>query len=257
VLASQELGGTVYRSRDDGKTWQQVFRLPINPKDPLDMHGFKRIVFAPSAPHVVYGGACRGSNKLDSHPKSFGIYRSDQGGNARSWREANDPQTKDKSVNDLAVHPKNHNIVYAATVGGLFKTTDGGGSWKALGTFRKTDIRAVTLDRSDPKKVYVGIQNGGVFRSADGGATWHKMAAGMNPNESVWALVVDPANPQFIWAGTRHSGVFRWNPIEQQWIKVNKGLSTKAVVDLEISNNGMVLYAATSGEGVFRYRKRP
>jgi hypothetical protein len=68
---------------------------------------------------------------------------------------------------------------------------------------------------------------------------------------------VDPANPQFIWAGTRHSGVFRWNPIEQQWIKVNKGLSTKAVVDLEISNNGMVLYAATSGEGVFRYRKRP
>ncbi len=215
------------------------------------------MVFAPSAPHVVYGGACRGSNKLHDHPKSFGIYRSDRGGDAGSWREANGPQTRDKSVNDLAVHPKNHNIVYAATVGGLFRTTDGGGSWKALGDLGNVDVRAVALDPSDFKTVYAGTQKGGVFRSSDAGTSWHKMSAGMDPNEPVWAVAVDPANPQDVWAGSRHSGVFRWNSIEQQWIKINKGLRTKAVVDLEISKDGKVLYAATTGEGVFRYRKRP
>jgi hypothetical protein len=51
-------------------------------------------------------------------------------------------------------------------------------------------------------------------------------------------------------------GVFRWDSLEQQWVATNKGLSTRAIVDLEISADGKVLYAATTGEGVFRYQKK-
>jgi photosystem II stability/assembly factor-like uncharacterized protein len=257
VIASQELGGMIYRSRDGGNTWQAAFRLPLNAQDPVDAHGFKRIVFAPSAPHVVYAGACRGSNQLLTHPNSLGIYKSMQGGIAGSWHEANSPQTSDKSVNDLAVHPKNHNIVYAATVKGLFKTTDGGKKWTLLQSLQKADVRAVALAPSKPNTVYAGIQHGGILHSSDGGANWHKISAGMDPNEPVWSIVVNPVNPGEIWAGSQRSGVFRWDSIEQQWIKVNKGLRTRAVVDLEISQNGQILYAATTGEGVFRYQKRP
>jgi hypothetical protein len=79
----------------------------------------------------------------------------------------------------------------------------------------------------------------------------------MDPNEPVWSIVVNPLKSGEIWAGSQRSGVFRWDPIEQQWIKVNSGLRTRAVVDLEISQNGQILYAATTGEGVFRYQKRP
>jgi ligand-binding sensor domain-containing protein len=81
------------------------------------------------------------------------------------------------------------------------------------------------------------------------------MSNGMDPNESVWALVVDPSN-SVPWAGTRRSGVFRYDSIEQQWVRTNNGLTTKCIADLEISNNGKVLYAATTGEGVFRYEKQ-
>lgn len=256
VLASQELGGTVYRSKNGGKTWLEVFGLPIDKKNPLDAHGFKRMVFAPSAPHVVYGAACRGSNYLMNHPTSFGIFKSMRGGAAGSWQAANDPQTKFKSVNDLAVHPNNHNVVYAATVKGLYKTVDGGVTWVAPKGLQNSDVRAVAVDPSNSRIVYAGVDHGGVFRSSDEGATWQKMASGMDANEPIWTIVVDTGNPKILWAGSQRSGVFRWDPIEQQWIKINKGLRTKAVVDLEISTDGNVLYAATTGEGVFRYHKR-
>ena len=81
------------------------------------------------------------------------------------------------------------------------------------------------------------------------------MAAGINENQMVWALVVNPVD-RTVWAGTRRSGVYRWDSIEQQWTPVNKGLSTRAVFDLEISTDGRALYASTTGEGVFRYEKK-
>jgi photosystem II stability/assembly factor-like uncharacterized protein len=256
VVASQELLGNVYYSDDGGERWQPAVKLPAVPGDAVETYGFKRIVFAPSAGHVVYAATCRGTNELKDHPSALGVYKSARGGAPGSWAEANDASMKTRAVNDLAVHPKNHNVVYAATArGGLFKTTDGGGSWTAVFAPANADFRSVAVDPVDPRTVYVGLHKGGVFRSTDDGKTWHPMAAGMDSNQSVWALVVDPLDRK-PWAGTRETGVFRWDSIEQQWTPVNKGLTTRAVVDLEISSDGKVLYAATTGEGVFRYRKK-
>ncbi len=256
VIASQELLGKIYFSNSGGRNWTQALQLPVIPGNALEAYGFKRIVFAPSAPHVVYAGTCRGSNKLKDNPTAQGVYKSLQGGAPGSWAEANNPAMKNQAVNDLAVHPNNHNIVYAATAqGGLFMTTDGGTNWNVLRGMANRDVRSVAIDPVDPRTIYAGLENGGVFRSVDAGNTWHSMAAGMSNNQPVWAIVVDPKN-RIPWAGTQRSGVLRWDSIEQQWIATNMGLSTKAVVDLEISADGRVLYASTTGEGVFRYEKR-
>jgi photosystem II stability/assembly factor-like uncharacterized protein len=256
VIASQEMGGVVARSMDGGKTWAKALQLPAILGHPLEAYGFKRIVFARSAPNVVYGGTCRVNNKLKDYPTAFGVYRSDKTGAPGSWVEANNAAIAKQAVNDLAVHPKNHNIVYAATAkGGLFKTTDGGKVWSTVGSFPSSDVRSVAIDPADPSTVYAGLQYGGVYRSPDNGQTWHRMAAGINDNQMVWALAVDPVD-RTVWAGTQRSGVYRWNDIEQQWVATNKGLSTRCIVDLEISADGRVLYAATWGEGVFRYQKK-
>jgi photosystem II stability/assembly factor-like uncharacterized protein len=256
VIASQEMGGIVARSLDGGKNWVQVLQLPAILGHPTEAYGFKRIVFAPSAPNFVYGATCRAHNKLEDYPTAFGVYKSDKDGAPNSWVEANDTSMKNQAVNDLAVHPKNHNVVYAATVkGGLFKTMDGGKVWKAVAVFAGKDVRSVAVDPVDPRTVYAGLQYGGVYRSTDDGNNWHRMAAGINENQMVWALVVNPVD-RTVWAGTRRSGVYRWDSIEQQWTPVNKGLSTRAVFDLEISTDGRALYASTTGEGVFRYEKK-
>ena len=78
------------------------------------------------------------------------------------------------------------------------------------------------------------------------------MISGMEPNDPILALVIDPANPDVVWAGSRATGIYRWIPDEVRWTHVNGGLSTRSIMALAISPDGQVLYAASSGEGVFR-----
>ena len=253
VLASQEIEGRLYRSVDSGKSWKMVFRLPKQTSPTGWNYGFKRIVFSPSNPQIVYAASCQKSNLLVKRKDGKGVFQSVDGGiNWHPAQPANSPLSG-FSVNDIAVHPKNHNIVYAATaMDGIYKTTDSGKSWIKLITLRFKDIRCVALDPHSPDTVYAGIQRGIVFVSHNGGSTWDPMPNGMEPMASIWSIVIDPSDSRIVWAGSRHHGVYRWDYIEQRWIQFNKGLSTRAIVDIAISRDGRILYATTTGEGVFR-----
>ena len=263
VLACQEQLGGLYRSQDGGLTWTAVYQLPFTAGDPTNEFGFKRIVYAPAnaanpSQQIIYAGSARPWNTLEMIVKTGGkgVFKSTDGG--LTWAEANNSVTKNLSINNLAVHPKNPNIVYAATVtGGLCKTTDGGSNWVRLSGMQANDIRAVALRPDKPDYVYVGLKGGGVYLSPDGGKTWSAVASGMETNDAIYALVIDPAYPDTVWAGSYNTGVYRYDPIEQLWIHVNNGLRTRAVTDLAISADGKVLYATTWGEGVFRLDLKP
>ncbi len=253
VLASEEIGGRLFRSTDGGKTWDMVFRLPKQAAFNGWQYGFKRIIFAPSNPQVVYGASCMKSNLLKKRKDGNGVFKSTDGG--ITWRPAQALKSSlsKMSVNDLAIHPKNHNIVYAATaMGGLQKTINSGQNWKHLSNLNFKDVRCAAIDPTAPNIIYAGIHEGIVYVSRDNGATWNSMARGMEPRASIWAVVIDPSDSRVIWAGSRHHGIYQWDFIEQMWVPFNKGLSTRAIVDLAISHDGRVLYATTTGEGVFR-----
>jgi hypothetical protein len=163
-----------------------------------------------------------------------------------------------EAINDLVVHPKDHNRAWAATAAkGLWWTHDGGTNWKRIPGLAPTDIRALALAPDDPNVLYAGAFKGGVYRGVHTpgqGWQWYKMAAGMDPNDPIRAIVVDPAHPGRVWAGSQRTGVHRWDAIEQQWVRFNPGLDMQAVIDLSISENGRVLYAATYGGGVYRLK---
>ena len=260
VLASQEHLGTLYRSTDGGLAWKAVAKLPVQPGTSKGEHGFKRIVFTHNPMHV-YAGSATKSNKLDTYPTSHGIWKSENGG--VTWKKLSDPKIADVAVNDLAVDPKDFRVAYAATAAhGIFKTRNGGTTWEALTTHRGSaafpkDVRSIAVRPDRPSTVYAGTQRGGVYASTDGGTNWSFLASGMQPNDPIWSLVVDPAHPDVVWAGSHRTGVYRWDSIEQQWVHFNRGLRTRAVVDLAISGDGLVLYATTTGEGVFRLQLTP
>ena len=257
VLASQELLGHLYRSEDSGLSWTDVFTVPnVVPGVDADQHGLKSIEFAaPPNSHVVYAGACRGSVALDDIANidkklSEGIFKSTDAG--LTWVDASDSFTTNKCLTAIAIHPTNPNIVYAAApYAGVYKTTNGGVSWTLMPGL-PTDMRSVAIHPTNPNIVYAGALQGGVYRTIDGGATWDPFKTGMEPNDPIWTLVVDPQDPGIVWAGSRATGIYRWIPEEGRWTHVNSGLSTRSIQAIAISADGGVLYAATSGEGVFR-----
>jgi photosystem II stability/assembly factor-like uncharacterized protein len=249
ILKSGELSGELYRSTSGGLSWNKVYTLTIPAGE---RHGFKRIVFAPSNNEVVYAGSCTARGPLHGgKTQSFGIHKSTDGG--VHWTPANDSNTSQHCVNNLAVHPADENVVYAATAAaGLFKTTNGGSSWTPLASLGISDVRSVAIHPTEPNIVYAGTQDNGVFQSTSEGADWGQLVPGMEPNDSIWAIVIDPVDPSVVYAGSFISGVYRWNTAENLWTHINNGLRYRAIVDLAISTDGRVLYAATWGEGVYR-----
>ena len=76
-----------------------------------------------------------------------------------------------RTVNGLAVDPQNPRVMYAATRDGLFKSLDGGESWKAIAKELK-NLAAVAVNPRKPSEMYAVTSEGIVFKSADGGTTW-------------------------------------------------------------------------------------
>lgn len=153
------------------------------------------------------------------------------------WRSLG-PATMSGRFVDLAVHPGDPSVVYAAnSTGGLFKTTNRGTTWQALfqheGT---TSIGAIAIAPSAPDTVWVGTGEAnnrnssgwgkGVFRSGDGGRTWS--ARGLGDTHHIGAIVVHPSDPDVVyvaalghlWGNNAERGVFKTTDGGRSWEKV-------------------------------------
>lgn len=129
---------------------------------------FYATVYHPSQKGVIYMGG-----------DVAGVYKTED--NARTWRLINNGLAN-YGVFSLAVDQKNPNTVYAATEGGLCKSTDAGEHWQLLPNTgkkelritgeKKLSIRSIAVSPSDSNIVYAGSPGGKVFKSTDGGQNW-------------------------------------------------------------------------------------
>jgi photosystem II stability/assembly factor-like uncharacterized protein len=196
-------GGGVYRSTDGGRTWKNMGLR--------DSHHVGRIVIHPTDPNIVYVAAL---GHLWGPNRQRGVYRTSDGG--KTWKRSLfiNPDT---GVIDVALDPRRPATLYAAAYqvrrdgfagldpavqcgpgGGLYRTTDGGATWRRLrrGLPRRPLGRCgLAVSRQDPRVVYAVVQTdrtatglrgqkparnadastGGVFRSQDRGRTWTKL----------------------------------------------------------------------------------
>ena len=132
------------------------------------------------------------------------------------------------SIGALEVAPSNPNVLYAGTGesdirsalssgDGIYKSTDGGQSWKNIGLRDTRQISRIVIDPRNPDVVYVGAlghayapnAERGVFKSTDGGANWtHVLDKGANVGIS--DLAIAAASPNILFAGT-------WNARRPPW----------------------------------------
>jgi photosystem II stability/assembly factor-like uncharacterized protein len=126
------------------------------------------------------------------------------------------------SVYCLVPDPSHPATVYAGTAVGVFKSDDGGASWReassGLPSFR---VQTIAIDPTAPSTLYAGtltpdgVDSVGIFKSTDGAASWTAIneglidpLTGVSPLD-VWSLAIDPKNPGTILAGSRFSEIFK------------------------------------------------
>jgi photosystem II stability/assembly factor-like uncharacterized protein len=249
---SMGYGNGMYKSADAGKTWthigladtQHIGKIAVDPKNP-------DVLFVAAIGHLYAPSAERG------------VFRSKDGG--KSWQKV---LYKDENVGaiDVVIDPTNSSVVYAGLWntrrppwytyapsngpgGGIFKSTDGGTTWKQLtsglpsATIGKTGIAVAP---SNPRRVYAVVDclvpdpsappppagagggrggaqgppgQGGFFRSDDAGATWTKMSA----DPALWGrgwyfehVAVDPKNADRVYVS--NVAVSRSNDGGKTWV---------------------------------------
>jgi photosystem II stability/assembly factor-like uncharacterized protein len=249
LAANNWLMGSILRSMDGGISWG----LPV-PEGEMG-YAWRSLAYAPSNSKIIYAGAGAFSSagSFNDELEGIGINLSTDGG--VSWNSANDGNSEKAQVAGLAVSPIDAQVVFAATVNkGLLLSRDSGQNWTRLSQGLPGNYSAfsVAVSPDQPDWVYVGLNRQGLYRSTDGGTSWVQASPGLNPESQISSIIFDPTNAQVIYAADRSGGVFRSTDSGQRWQAINQGLLTRAVNALSISSDGLHLYAATEGGGVFR-----
>jgi photosystem II stability/assembly factor-like uncharacterized protein len=232
--------GGVWKSVNAGTTWTPIF-------DGQASYSIGALAIDPADPLVVWVGTGE-NNSQRSVGYGDGVYKSVDGG--RTWRNVGLKESG--NIGRIAIDPRDGDAVYVAAQGpmwsgggerGLYKTTDGGGTWTQVlkGDNEWTGANEVHLDPRDPDVVYAttwqrmrrqwGFINGGpgsgIHKSTDGGKTWRKLSSGL-PNEDLGkiALAVAPSDPNTIYAtveaANRESGIFRSSDAGSSWRRMSR-----------------------------------
>ncbi|MGI8510276.1 MAG: WD40/YVTN/BNR-like repeat-containing protein [Gemmatimonadaceae bacterium] len=152
---------------------------------------------------------------------------------------------------------------FGAVGGGLWKTTDGGQTWKPVtdGQIRSSSVGAVAVAESNPDVVYIGMgetdirgnimQGDGVYKSVDGGKKWTHM--GLDATQAIAKIRVDPHNPDVVYvAALGHPagrnperGIFKSTDGGKSWRKVLYRDDKTGAIDLSMDpTHPNILYAA-------------
>lgn len=172
---------------------------------------------------------------------------------------------------DIEGVPGQPGLIYAATgSGGLWKTTNGGVSWKALFERERVySIGDIALEPKNPNVIWLGsgesnVRNsvsfgGGVYLSTDGGTTWQ--LKGLESTERISRLAINPLDPRKVYVGalghafgpSEHRGVYMTADGGTTWQKTLYLDPQHGVSDLDIDpQNPNILYAA-----LWKFERKP
>ena len=233
-------GGGVWKTTDAGNTWSNI-------SDGYFGGSVGAVAVSESDPNVIYVG--NGEKTVRGNVSSGdGMWKTVNGG--KSWMHIG--LKNSRHIPRVRVHPKNSDIVYAAVLGdlyksteerGVYKSTDGGTTWRKV-LFANKDAGAIDLiiDPGNPRILYASTWNvrrtpyslssGGdgsaIWKSTDGGDTWKNISSNKGLPKGTWGIsgiAVSPVNPDMVYAiiENEKGGVFKsmdggttWNLINSE-----------------------------------------
>jgi photosystem II stability/assembly factor-like uncharacterized protein len=189
-------GYGIRRSADGGLTWTGSAG-GIEPADLL-----QDVAFDPSAPQTVYAAGSRPSAaRLD--PVQPRLYKSADGGSTWTRIDAGLARAAG-AIQKVVVSPARPQVLYAASLGTLFRSADAGAHWDQVAEAPMQGI-ITDLVAGPDGTLYAATDNTGVYASPDG-LEWTSIADGL-ASLVVDDLLLDPADPDRLYAGTAGGGL--------------------------------------------------
>lgn len=194
------------------------------------------------------------------------------------------------SIGAVAIPPNDPNLVWVGTGennnrqssswgDGVYKSTDGGRSWKSMGLRDGKQIARIVIDPRDHEVVYVAVLGDlwkaggerGIYKTTDGGSSWSRVLD-PGPDAGGTALMLDPRDPKVLYAATYQrrrasygfngggpaSGIWKSSDAGRSWTRLSKGLPEGPLgrIGLDIFRaNPDIVYARVEHEkqgGVYR-----
>ncbi|NOT37349.1 MAG: hypothetical protein HOP11_08230 [Saprospiraceae bacterium] len=226
---------------------------------PAGMSGRVTAIDVDRINNIIYIGSASG-----------GVWKSENKG--ISWKPIFDDQIT-QSIGSLKVNPKNPLEIWVGTGEGnprnshnaglgIFKTIDGGKTWKRMGLENTRLIHRVLIDFDNPNIVYAGVMGSawgpstekGVYKTIDGGKSWNKILY-INDSTGVGEMIMDPQNPKKLivnmwqfwrkpWqmkSGGKHSGIHITYDGGETWKKLS---SKDGIPDGDLGKCGLAIAAS-------------
>lgn len=233
--------GGIWKTTDQGLNWKPIF-------DDMPVQSIGAISIAPSDPNIVWAGT--GEAFIRSNVSlGNGVYKSTDAG--KTWKHMGLDLTG--RVGRIIIDPRDPNIVLVGALGhcygpqkerGVFKTTDGGETWKhVLFADENTGCFEIAMRPDNPRIMFAGMwpleiktygresggPNGGIYKSIDGGDTWKKLEGNGLPSGPIGKVGIGIAhsNPDVIYVmmetGTPNKGVL-WKSTDggNRWRLISK-----------------------------------
>ena len=232
--------GGLWKTTGGGTKWEPIFDNEVTAS-------IGAVAIQQSNPSVIWVGTGEG-NPRNSLNGGYGVYKSLDGG--RTWQSMGLEKTR--HIHRILIDPNNPNTVYVGAIGspwgehperGVFKTTDGGKTWKKiLFANNKTGVADMVMDPTNPNKLIVALwehkrepwffksggEGSGLFITHDGGESWDEkteadglpkgelgrigIAIAANKPNVVYALVESKKNALY----KSEDGGFSWKKINDK-----------------------------------------
>ncbi len=232
-------GGGVWKTTDGGKTYENI-------SDGYFGGSIGAVAVSKSDPNVIYvgGGEVTVRGNVSS---GYGIWKSEDAG--ETWKSCGLP--KSRHIPRIVIDPQNPDIVYAAVLGniykstserGVYKSTNGGETWSKI-LFESNHAGAVELviDPNNPRNLYAAtwrvkrtpysLSSGGegsiLWKSTDRGNSWEKISGNEGFAKGILGIIgvtVSPVNSNRVWAiveNKESGGVYRSDDGGETWSHVN------------------------------------
>jgi len=261
--------GHIWKTINNGITWTPVF-------DNYGSYAIGCLAMDPNNPNVIWAGTGE-NNSQRALGYGDGVYKTQNGG--KTWK--NMGLKESRQIGKILIDPRDSNVVYVAAEGsvwgpggdrGLYKTTDGGQTWKAVLTISQhTGVSDMVRDPRDPDTIYAASHqrrrhvftkiDGGpetdVYKTTDAGKTWEKMTTGL-PSGDMGAigLAISPVNPDVVYAIIElpegKGGFYRTSDRGASWQKMSDHVSNSPQYYNEIFADPMDVNKVYSGETITR-----